>query len=166
MKHVSLKLMLAAIVMSLTMQLTSCKSKPKDADLLASVNAKFSSDPRFANVNASVTAGVLTLTGQCPDESCKTSAEERAREVKEISSVTNNIAVVSPVPQAPVVVATDNALETGVKDAVKDFPGVQAEVSDGEINLTGNIKRSELQKLMRSLNALKAKKINNKLTIN
>lgn len=166
MKHISLKFIFAAIVLPLSLQLSSCKSKPKDSDVLASVNSKFSSDARFANLSATVTDGALTLSGQCADESCKTDAEQKAREVKEVKSVTNNIAVAAPVtPSAPVVVAGDDVLENGVRDAVKDFPGVKAEVSNGEINLTGNIKRPDLQKLMMSLNSLKPKKINNKLTI-
>lgn len=66
---------------------------------------------------------------------------------------------------APVVVASDDELIKNTKDATKDFPGVTAEVKDGEINLTGDITRENLQKLMMSLNALHPKKINNKLTI-
>lgn len=166
MKYFSIKFILAALVLPLSIQLVSCKSKPKDSDILASVNEKFSSDPRFSSLSATVTDGALTINGQCPDENCKTAAEQKAHEVKEVKSVTNNITVAAPVtPEAPVVIAGDDALEKGVKDAVKDFPGVQAEVNNGEINLSGNIKRPDLQKLMMSLNSLKPKKINNKLTV-
>ena len=73
----------------------------------------------------------------------------------------------APAPTAaPVEVAQDDALTTNVKDATKDFPGVTATVSDGEITLTGNITRSKLPQLMQSLNSLHPKKINNNLTIN
>lgn len=67
--------------------------------------------------------------------------------------------------QAPVTVSADDALTTGVKDATKDFPGVSAAVSNGEITLTGEIQRSRLQTLMQSLQSLRPKKINNQLTI-
>lgn len=69
-----------------------------------------------------------------------------------------------PAP-APVEITADDPLKEGVKDATKDFPGVNAEVANGEITLTGNIERSRLQTLMQSLNSLRPKKINNQLTI-
>ncbi len=65
----------------------------------------------------------------------------------------------------PVVISTDDELSPKVKDATKDFPGVTATVSGGEITLTGTISRDRLPTLMQSLSALHAKKINNQLTI-
>lgn len=67
---------------------------------------------------------------------------------------------------APVTISPDEELTTNVKDATKDFPGVNASVDSGVVTLTGNISRERLQKLMMSLNALHPKKINNQLTIN
>lgn len=67
---------------------------------------------------------------------------------------------------APVTIANDDELTTGVKDATKDFPGVKATVTDGEITLTGTINRDRLPVLMQSLSTLHPKKINNNLTIN
>ncbi len=66
---------------------------------------------------------------------------------------------------APVVVSTDDELVTKTKDATKDFPTVTATTANGEITLTGSIKRDKLPTLMQTLNALHAKKINNNLTI-
>ena len=45
------------------------------------------------------------------------------------------------------------------------IPGVKADVVNGEITLTGEIKRSDLPALMKALNSLQPKKINNQLTI-
>jgi hypothetical protein len=73
-------------------------------------------------------------------------------------------APVTPAP-APVQIAPDTALQAGVRDATKDYPGVKAVVNGGEITLTGEVKRSRLANLMMSLNSLKPKKINNQLTI-
>ncbi|MES2457929.1 MAG: hypothetical protein V4594_20395 [Bacteroidota bacterium] len=72
----------------------------------------------------------------------------------------------TPVAAAPVVISTDNDLNAKVKDATKDFPGVNATISGGEITLTGSVSREKLPVLMQSLSALHAKKINNQLTIN
>jgi hypothetical protein len=68
-------------------------------------------------------------------------------------------------PAAPVIVAADDSLTKGIKDATKDYPGVNATASNGEITLTGKIERSKLPDLMMSLNSLHPKKINNQLTV-
>jgi hypothetical protein len=87
---------------------------------------------------------------------------------KKDKSATDTIAAdtVTTSAQAPVEISPDQELNTKVKDATKDFPGVTATVSSGEINLTGEITRDRLPQLMQSLSALQAKKINNNLTIN
>ena len=66
---------------------------------------------------------------------------------------------------SPVVVAPDDKLTTGLKDATKDFPGVQASAANGEVTLTGNIKREKLTRLMQSVQSLHPKKVVNNLTI-
>ncbi len=68
-------------------------------------------------------------------------------------------------PPAPVEIAADTALETGLRDATKEFPDVKATTEDGEVTLTGNIERDQLPTLMQSINSLHPKKINNNLTI-
>jgi len=78
---------------------------------------------------------------------------------------TNSDTAMNTTATAPVVVATDDSLKMGIKDAVKDYPGVNATADNGEITLTGEVMRSKLQPLMMSLNSLHPKKINNKLTI-
>ena len=66
---------------------------------------------------------------------------------------------------APVEVANDDQLRNGVTDATKDYPGVNAEVNNCEITLSGQIKRDNLPKLMMTLSSLRPKKINNNLTV-
>jgi osmotically-inducible protein OsmY len=70
----------------------------------------------------------------------------------------------TPAP-APVQINTDDSLTTGLKDATKDYPGVNATVNDGEVTLTGTIKKERLPKLMQSIHALHPKKVTNNLTI-
>lgn len=88
-------------------------------------------------------------------QSCK--GKEKDKKEAAVTMDTPTTATVS----APM----DVELTTSAKDAIKDFSGVSATVSNGEITLTGNIQRNKLQTLMQSINALHAKKINNKLTI-
>lgn len=82
----------------------------------------------------------------------------------EVTKDTVSTVPIEPTP-APVEIAADDSLKTGVRDATKDYPGVKAEVNNGEITLTGDIQRTKLPKLMQSLNTLRPKKINNQLTI-
>jgi osmotically-inducible protein OsmY len=56
-------------------------------------------------------------------------------------------------------------LSSGVRDATKDFPGVNATVNNGEVTLTGNIKRDRLPTLMQSVQSLHPRKVNNNLTV-
>jgi len=66
---------------------------------------------------------------------------------------------VSPTP-APVVISNDEALKTGLTDALKDYSSVKGEVADSVINLTGEIKRADWQKLLPTLNSLHPKRVN------
>lgn len=68
-------------------------------------------------------------------------------------------ATMTPTP-APVVIANDDALKSGVSDAIKDYPTVKADVSDSVINLSGSIKRADWQKLMPTLSSLHPKRVN------
>ncbi|MER3464772.1 MAG: hypothetical protein C4329_10555 [Chitinophagaceae bacterium] len=66
---------------------------------------------------------------------------------------------------APVVINSDDQLNTGLKDATKDYPGVTATANNGEVTLNGTIKRDRLTNLMQSVQSLHPKKVNNNLTI-
>ncbi len=101
-------------------------------------------------------AGLLLAATQFP--ACK-------GKPKETQATTDTAAAKTAAKPAPVTISPDEELTKNTKDATKDFPDVTAAVKDGEITLTGDITRENLQKLMMSLNALHPKKINNQLTI-
>ena len=136
--------------------------KPKDTDIQASFNEKAKANAQMANISASVTDGVITLSGQCPDAACKSSAEETARDVKGVKSVVNNIVVDTP---APVVINDDATIRTSVNPIVAKYQGVTADVQNGTVTLRGNIKRDDLQKLMMALQESNIKNVNNQLTV-
>lgn len=138
--------------------LLSCK--PKDADIKTEVEKKLTTIA-LTTAAVDVKEGVVTISGQAKDDVGKLAAETASKEVKGVKSVINNITVV-----APVVIATDDILTQGVKDAVKDYPTVVANVNDGVVSLTGSITKDGLRNLMMALSTLKPKKIDNKLTIN
>ena len=81
------------------------------------------------------------------------------------ADTTTNTTTVDTTSTAPVVIANDDELTKGVNDATKDFPGVTASVNNGEVTLTGKIKRDRLPTLMQSINSLHPKKVNNNLPV-
>ncbi|MFM2338200.1 MAG: hypothetical protein RL115_1393 [Bacteroidota bacterium] len=150
-KTVSILMMAVAV---LTLSLTACKSKPKDADIKAAVEKTLAADPMSAGTTVAVEKGVVTLTGQCKDDLCKAACEKAVAAVKGVKSVVNNCTVAPKVE-----VTADDPLTTAVNDAIKSFSGVTASVKEGVITLGGAIAKADLQKLMMALNALKPKKI-------
>ena len=155
-------------VISLSVLLFSCG--PKDADVQSAVETSLKANSELSGLTASVKDGVVTLSGETKSESAKAQAEEITKSVKGVKNVINNSTVAAPPPPpvepAPVITAADEALIKGVSDIIKDFPGVKADVKEGVIILTGEIKRASLQKLMPMLHSLNPKSIdNNKLTI-
>jgi len=163
MKTKSLRVLLWALTLFLSANvITSCKSKPKDADLTAAIQQKISTP----GVSVSVKDGVATLTGEVKTDADKADAETQAKAVEGVKSVVNNITIAAPPPTpAPVVISADDALTKGINDLLKDYSTVKADVKDGVVTLTGDIKKSALPKLMAAVHALKPKKVENKLTI-
>ena len=152
---------LLALVLSLPLLFFSCK--PKDSEVQKNITEKYAGSQELSGISATVTEGVATLSGEVQNPAAQTQAETLAKEVKGVKSVVNNVTVAPP--PAPVEINSDSTLTHSVTDATKDFPTVTATVNNGEITLTGSIKRSDLPTLMQSLNSLQAKKINNQLTI-
>jgi len=152
---------------SLSILLFSCGAK--DADVQSAVETALKTNSEFSALSASVKDGVVTLSGETKSEAIKVQAEETAKSVKGVKNVINNSTVAAPPPtveSAPIDIAADEALIKAVAEVIKDFPGVNAEVKEGVIILTGEIKRASQQKLIPMLHALKPKSIDNtKLTI-
>lgn len=157
-----------AMVVFVAFAQQSCKSKPKDADLQQMATEAVAKIPDGGPTPMiSVQNGVATLTGEVKDENAKAAYAAAVAAVKGIKEVNNQLSVAPPpMPEpAPVTVTADDPLTKGVNDALKDYPTVKAEVKDGVITLTGTMKKSDQQKIWQALNALKPKKIENKLTI-
>lgn len=153
----------ALAVLMISFLLVSCGVK--DSDIQTAITEKAATTPELAGINASVVEGVVTLTGEFKDEASKSTAEETVKDIKGVKSVVDNGTITPPPAPAPVQISADDQLSKSVSDITKDFSGVTASVTDGVVTLTGNIKRTELPRLMKALNTLKPKKIDNKLTI-
>ena len=157
-------LLVSSLAVFFLVNFSSCG--PKDSAVQASVESALRANPDLSGTVVSVKDGVATISGEVKSEAARAQGETVAKGIKGVKSVVNNITVAAPPPApAPVVISPDETLNKAVTDALKDYPGVKAEIRDGVVTLTGDIKRSDLQKLMVALNSLKPKKIENKLTI-
>ncbi|TDH27379.1 BON domain-containing protein [Segetibacter sp. 3557_3] len=152
----------ALAVLSVT--LYSCSGR-SDEEIRKDITEKLAANPDMAGVNAAVVDKIATLSGQVKDEQIREKTESVVTGVKGVKQVVNDISIAPRIPDNPVEVAPDDAISRGVTDAVKDFPGVNASVNNGEVTLTGTITRDRLVTLMQSISTLKPKKINNQLTI-
>jgi hyperosmotically inducible periplasmic protein len=150
-------LLFSAIVM-FSFVTPGCSSKPKDADIKASVESALQADPETAGLRAEVTDGVATITGEVKEASAIAEATTIASGVKGVKSVNNNVTVPAP-PPAPVEITADDPLTVAVRDATKDFPGVTATVTDGVIAVKGELKAADWKRLKIALDGLKPKKV-------
>ena len=140
-------------------QMQFCRSN-HDADIQSAIASQTQTDPNLASVSATVVNGVVTLTGQCPDEDCRKNAEKAVKKIDGVTHVTNNIIV-----SAGGTTASDDELRESSKKILDKYDGVQAGVNNGIITLRGEIKKDKLQQLMIDLSALKPKRIDNQLAV-
>ncbi len=157
MKHTKLATSLSVIAFAVS--LSACG--PKDADLKTAADAALSATP---GVSARVTNGVATISGQFADAAAQASGEAAVKAVKGVKSVLDS-ATIMPPPPPPVVISEDDALKTSLAGALKDFSTITADVKDGVVTLTGEIKKADLPKLMQAVTAMHPKKIENKAKI-
>ena len=149
-----------ALFTAVTISLALAACGPKDADIKVAADQAVAAYP---GATVDVAKGVATISGQLADEASKTAAEAAVKGVKGVKSVVNNATVAPPPP--PVVISADDSLKTNVAAALKDFAGLTADIKDGVVTLTGEVKRTDLPKVMQALSALKPKKIENKATV-
>lgn len=152
------------LIFSLLVIFASCKNGPSDKDIDQDLRTRLSSTA--PGVVSSVKDGVVTLSGTCPDQSCKESSESAANGTKGVKQVINNIIVNAPPAPAPTVeINTTDSLQTSLNQLLTAYKSVKGSVDNGVITLTGDIKRSQLTPLMQSVNELKPKRVVNKLQI-
>ncbi len=89
-----------------------------------------------------------------------TSCKSKTKNTTDTQATTNTVDTSTASTAAPVTISSDDELKKGVADATKDYPNVKADVTDSVINLTGEIKRADWQKLNPTLNSLHPKRVN------
>ena len=156
-----------SIVLGMCLAISLVACGPKDADIQKEIAAKVTA---FPGVEVTVKDGVATISGMCKDDAFKQNVETIIKGIKGVKSVENNCEIAAPEPEpvaapAPVVINADSVLTTSVNEVVKTYSGVSATVLNGVVTLTGNIKKEQLPNLIKSVQELKPKKVENKLTI-
>jgi hyperosmotically inducible protein len=154
-----------SILLGIGLFLSLAACAPKDADIEKAISEKLSDTP---NIQVTVHEGVATITGTCDDEIFKKNIEKSVRATKGVKSVVNTceIARANQEPAAAtVVINSDAELDKSIHKVVDSYDGVSATVVGGVVTLSGEIKRDKLQPLLQSIQELKPKKVDNKLTI-
>lgn len=150
-----------SLVMLLGIGFVACDNV-KDSDLETKAMEVIATNPDAANVDVMVADKVATLSGSVEDETIKSYIETSVQGVKGIKSTVNNIMVIPP---APDYTEMDATLSEALPDALKDHPTVQAEVKDGVIILTGEVKEKDLAMIMEKVSALNPLKVENNITV-
>lgn len=153
-------------VLTLAIALFASACGKSDADLTKAATDKLAAD-KVTGVTVKVEKGVATLTGEVADAAVKSKAEASVKSVEGITSVTNSLTVKpAPTPPPP---SPDKMIEGTVNEAIKKLgiTGVTATVTNGEVNLTGEVAKADLAKVMKAAMEAKgnATKVNNKLTV-
>ncbi|ULQ56174.1 BON domain-containing protein [Flavihumibacter rivuli] len=151
------------LIMAIMVGFLGCK--PKDSDIEKSIATAIASYP---GVSVTVKDGVATLTGEAADEATRAAIEAAAKAVKGVKSVSNSLTLPPPPPPpAPVVINPDEALQKSVGDLLtgSTYSKVKADIKEGVVTLTGEIKKADLPGLIQKLNEMKPKKVENKLVI-
>lgn len=154
-------LSMLTLVFLLGIGLTACNNV-KDSDLEAKATEVLATMPNADNIDVSVTDKVATLSGTVEEESTKSAIETSIKGIQGIETVVSNIMVTPP---APDYTEMDASLREALVDALKDHPSVMAEVRDGEIILTGEVKEKHLPMVMEKVMALNPLKVENNLTV-
>lgn len=133
----------------------------KDSDIENNATEAISTNPDASDVDVTVVDKVATLSGSVTDDVTKEYVLATIKDVKGVKSVVNNIMVIPPAPDYSEMDAT---LKMAMPDALKDHPDVQAEVKDGVVILTGEVKEKDLPLIMEKVSALNPHKVENNIT--
>lgn len=121
---------------------------------------------RYSTVGTAVNSGVVTLTGALNTEAERAAAESVVRSVSNVKSVVNNITVSQPTPTAPTV-SPDMTLRDNIANRLNTagYNNVIVTVNNGAVVLSGEVKRSDLQNVMRVVNEFNPTSVTNNITL-
>lgn len=120
-------------------------------------------------INVAVKDGVVTLSGTVNSEAEKSAAEAAAKNVNNVKTVHNNIMVNAPAmpTTTPNTTMQGDTLARHINNSLTSagFTGITVTTQNGEVTLTGDVKRSDLQRIMQIANESNPTRVNNQLTV-
>lgn len=149
---------LMGMAVMVTLAFVSCK--PKDEDILKAVNEKIAGMTEMKGMTATVTDGVVTLSGECKDEKCKADCQKAIEDakIKGVKSVVSNCTI-APVVAPPASVAVSSLaadVQQKIKDGLKDIKGLTSVAfSDKGAVIIGEVSKADNMKIKQILGAAK-----------
>ncbi len=158
------RILLGTLCLIIIGTVVACKKGPDDAALTAAVKANMVADSpaTAAAISVETKEGVVTLTGAVDSDAVKAKAEQLAKSVEGVKSVTNNLTVKPPLVFSPDT-TLKNTIMAGLTAA--GLSGITVDVVNGEVTLKGTVERAKLQAAMKAANDAKPRKVNNQMTI-
>jgi osmotically-inducible protein OsmY len=161
------------VTLAVALFISACGGK-SDADLQKAAMDKLTAE-KVSGVTVAVKDGVATLTGEVADITVKNKAKDVVTRTEGIKSVTDNTTL-KPLPPPPVPstetaggepVQNDKMAKGIIDEALKKMgiSGVNVEVKNQEVTLTGTITKDRLAEAMKAAQEADVKKVNNKLTV-
>lgn len=153
---------MSALAIAMAFGAVSCKKKVSDADLTTKATTVIATNP---TASVEVKEGTAHLSGTYATEAEKESAIAALKAIEGVKDV-HDMATIAPVETViENVSAVAPEVVQKVKDALKDFPSVTADVVNGELTLSGNVSPAQARKIKESVDALKVGKVNFNYTV-
>ncbi len=159
---------IASIALMVSTASVSCKKGPTDAELQSQATTVVTSVP---GASVEVKDGQAHLSGTFADAQSRDAVIAQLKGVKGIKDVHDmtTIAPAAPaVSTAPVNTssAQNSAVLQKVKDALKDYPSVQASEVNGELVITGKVSQTQARSIRQSVDGLNIKNVKYNYTVN
>jgi osmotically-inducible protein OsmY len=150
------------VVFALMLSVFAAACGKKDSDIQKAVQDKLTADG-VTGVTATVKDGVATLSGEVADITVKSKAENSAKGVDGVKSVTNNITLKPlPTPTPPI---ADPALTGKVSENLKKAgcTGATVSVENGKVTIKGSVPAAKYAECIQTVNESGVGSIDNQL---
>lgn len=117
---------------------TGCQSKSKDAEIKAALETRLKEDTATAKIMVEVKDSVVTLSGECLNESNKEDLTRIAETIPYVKSVVNNCTVIGN---------SDDFINNKIYEIIADYPYIKIGTMNGIVSVAGSLKKEEWQKL-------------------
>lgn len=164
--NVMKKVLFLSVPIVFVFALISCT--PSDEQIGQAVQKALSTSAGLSPVSASVNDGVVTLSGEVESDEIKALAATTLSEIKGVKSVVNGVTVKpkGPSPEELKRMANEQLLnKVNENFATYKVEGITATANDGVVTLTGEVKRANLQNVMKAAMESGATKVENHMTI-